>query len=699
MNLNTSIREIPRIGPAYQKKLKRLGIQTIRDLFFHFPHRYEDFSSLVKISDIHEGGHAFVEAMAGKPFCVQGKITGIRMFRAFRRKIMLTQAIIEDETGKIKALWFNQPYLVNTLKKGTSVCLAGKVKGQKSSKYFSSPAYEKIPENYKKTHFELNHTGGLIPIYSETEGLSSKWLRFIVRPILRILKNKIPDSLPREIIKKYDFPALEQSLCQIHFPDSLKQAQIAKKRFAFEELFQLSLVVLKERMKLAKEKSIPIPLNIDLIKEFISSLPFILTDAQKKSSWQILKDLERPRPMNRLLEGDVGSGKTIVAAISALNVVKAGYQVAFMAPTEILANQHFKTISESLKDFKVKIGLIAGRKKTAEQVDILIGTHALIQDSIKFSKLALVVIDEQHRFGVEQRAKLCRQKEYIPHFLSMTATPIPRTLSLTIFGDLDLSVLDELPKDRKKIITKIIQPKWKKTTYSFIAKEIEQGRQAFVVCPRIEPPKTDPNQIFEAKQLSWLDVKAVKQEYEKLSKEIFPDFKVAMLHGKMKSEEKEKTMKDFKEKKIDILVSTSVIEVGVDVPNASVMMIEGSEKFGLAQLHQFRGRVGRSIHQSYCFLFTDQEGIIWNKRLKALINCENGFELAEKDLMIRGAGDFVGIRQWGLPDLTMASLTDANLVSDARQEAKNLLEQDPQLKKYPILREQIKEFREKIHLE
>ena len=714
MNLSSPIWEIPRVGPQTQKQLKRLGIETIGELIFHFPHRYEDFSNLIPISQAEEGG----------PFCFQGRITDIRTFRAFRRKMMLTQATIEDETGKIKALWFNQPYLINTLRKGTFVCLAGKVKGKKSSKYLSNPAYEKIPENYKEIDFDLNHTGGLIPIYPETEGLSSKWLRFIVKPLLTQLKNKIPDYLPEKISKKYDFLPFQKAIWQIHFPDSLELAEKAKKRFAFEELFELSLFVLRERMKLAKEKALAIPINVGLMQEFTASLPYRLTNAQKRSSWQILKDLEKPRPMNRLLEGDVGSGKTVVAAMAALNVVKKGYQVAFMAPTEILAKQHFKTINEVLKKFDLKVGLITGKesycknekitrrelveKVKKNKINILIGTHALIQDitpatkektPLQFNNLALVIIDEQHRFGVKQRAKLCRQKEFIPHLLSMTATPIPRTLSLTIYGDLDLSVIDELPKGRKKIITKIIQPKEKKATYNFIREQIKKERQAFVICPRIEPPKVSAENLFDERTLSWMDVKAVKQEYKKLAEEIFPDLKIGMLHGKMKSQEKENIMTEFKEKIIDILVSTSVVEVGVDIPNATVMMIEGSEKFGLAQLHQFRGRVGRSDFQSYCFLFVDTPGIVYNRRLRALITCDNGFELAEKDLAIRGPGDFTGQRQWGIPDLAMASLTDTILVSKARNEAKEILQKDPELKKFPFLRERLAGFRQKLHLE
>jgi len=720
MDFSTPVEKIPRVGPAFLKKLHRLGIKTAGQLLYHFPHRYEDFSNLIPISQVKIGG----------PFCFQGQITDIKNIRTFRKRMMLTQAALQDPTGKLKVMWFNQPYLANTLKKGTFVCLAGKISGKGKSIYLSNPAYEKLPDNFREIDFELSHTGRLIPVYPETEGLSSKWLRFIVKPLLLKLKDRIPDFLPPKISKKYDFLAFQEAIWQIHFPDSLELAEKAKKRFGFEELFELSLFVQRERLKLAKEKALAISIDVDLMKEFTKSLPYELTNAQKKSSWQILKDLEKPRPMNRLLEGDVGSGKTVVAAMAALNVAKAGYQSAFLAPTEILAKQHFKTINEVLKKFKLNVGLITGKesysgskkitrrelleKVTNKKVDILIGTHAIIQDTtpktsektpIQFNNLALVIIDEQHRFGVEQRAKLCRQKSFIPHLLSMTATPIPRTLSLTVYGDLDLSIIDEMPKGRKKIITKIIQSKDKKATYEFIRRQVKKGRQAFVICPRIEPAKTSAEDlggqtlVLDARNFSWMDVKAVKQEYKKLSEEIFSDLKVEMLHGKMGSQEKEKTMQDFKDKKIDILVSTSVVEVGVDIQNATVMMIEGSEKFGLAQLHQFRGRVGRSDWQSYCFLFTDAPGIVYNRRLRALVNCQDGFELAEKDLAIRGPGDFAGQRQWGIPDLAMSSLSDTILVSKARNDAKEILQEDPQLKKYPWLKMRLGEFQKRIHLE
>jgi len=727
MNLSTSIENVKGIGPIFQKRLKKLGIKTIRDLFFHFPRRYEDFSNLIPISKL----------KINEICTLQGEITRIKTSRSWKKRIYITEAIIEDKTGAIKVIWFNQPYLTKTLKTGENVFLSGKVTISKNGAYLSNPIYEKGDFS-----FDLTHTARLIPVYPETAGLSSRWLRYILKPLLTALENQINETLPQELLKEFNLMPIRKALWEVHFPSSLELSQKAQKRFSFEELFYIELFVLRERNRLSKEKSVSLPIKLEIIQDFVKSLPFKLTDAQKKVSWQILKDLERSRPMNRLLEGDVGSGKTVVAAIAALNTIKHGYQAAFMAPTEILSKQHFQEIAKLFSDFKINIGLLTGKqdqfrsKKLKNQVveisrekllkmvegkinpqtndlavgvDILIGTHALIQDKVRFGKLGLVILDEQHRFGVEQRAKLCKPGPtpgvngptsgvgLIPHLLSMTATPIPRTLALTIYGDLDLSLIDELPKGRKKIITKIIKPNQRKETYDFIRQEVKKGRQVFVICPRIEG--NNKNEELSDSKLSWAKVKAVKDEYEKLAKDVFPDLKIGMLHGKMTPKEKENIMNDFKKKKTDILVSTSVVEVGIDVPNATVMMIEGSERFGLAQLHQFRGRVGRGEHQSHCLLFTDSYGLKTHQRLNALIKSENGFVLAEKDLEIRGPGDFSGARQWGIPDLMMSSLKDISLVEKTRESAKQILIKDPQLKNFPELREKLGQFRQRIHLE
>ncbi len=730
LTLYTPIEELFGIGPTLKKRLKKLGIKTVEGLFSHFPHRYEDFSNLIPIAEV----------KLNQVCSVRGKILEIGNQRTWKKRMIITTAIIQDKTGAIQTTWFNQPYLTKILKKDDEVLLSGKTTfSNKEGVYLSNPQYEK-PDSEKTP----THTSGLIPIYPETEGLSSRWIRSIIKRLLLQFKNKLPETLPLKILKENDFLTINQAIWQAHFPDSLKLAERARQRFSFEELFYIELFVLRERLKLAREKAVSIPVKLETIQEFVKSLPFKLTDDQRKSAWQILKDMEKPRPMNRLLQGDVGSGKTVVAAIAALNATKAGYQTAFMAPTEILAKQHFQTVFNALKNFKVGIGLLTGKedkfyskklkneiievsrnkllkmikgeinpytKKLNTKLDILIGTHALIQDEVKFGKLALVVIDEQHRFGIEQRAKLCTQNHQrtIPHLLSMTATPIPRTLALTVYGDLDLSLIIQMPKGRKKIITEIVEPEKREKTYQFIRKEVKKGRQVFVICPRIEnkkklenidgfgitikplPPEDDFNR--------WSDVKAVEEEYKKLSKEIFPDLKVAMLHGKMPTKEKEKIMKEFRKKKSDILVSTSVIEVGIDVPNASVMMIEGAERFGLAQLHQFRGRVGRAKHQSYCFLLTTSPDQLNRRRLRALVNFDSGFELAEKDLEIRGPGDLSGTRQWGIPDLMMDSLKDLKLVEKTREAAKSILREDSELKKYPNLQNKLRMFREKIHLE
>lgn len=723
MNLLTPIESLPNINDQYQKKLKKLGIKTIKDIIFHFPHRYEDFSNIIPISKVESASidHLISDKPkkeAKKTISIQGEVLEIKNIRIWKKKMVLTEAIVQDNSGKIKVIWFNQSYLINTLKAGDFVCLSGKTARKKSKTYLSSPSFEKIKKliTQEEQAQGLTHTGRLVPIYPATEKLSSKWLRFVVKPLLTQFKKEMPDSLPKEIVNLHNLLPIQKAIWQIHFPDSLELAKKARQRFQFEELFLIMLLVLRKKQKMTKEKAKNIPLKLEVVKSFVDSLPFKLTDSQKKSAWQILKDLEKAEPMNRLLEGDVGSGKTVVATIGILNTIKAGYQVAVMAPTEILAKQHFKTIREMLKSFKLKVGFLTSKEslfqnrkitkaklieKTKKQggVDLLIGTHSLIQEGVEFNKLALAILDEQHRFGVDQRAKLVQKQKFVPHFLSMTATPIPRTLSLTIYGDLDLSLITEMPKGRKRIITKIIPPQMRLQAYAFIKKQVKIGQQVFVICPRIESTNNKQQTMNNKNSLSWSEVKAVKEEYDKLSKKVFPDLKVAMLHGKMKAEEKEKIMSKMKSGKIDILISTSVIEVGIDIPNATIIMIEGAERFGLAQLHQFRGRVGRAKHQSFCMLFTDSQSETTQQRLKALISSENGFKLAEKDLQIRGPGDFIGKRQSGIPDLIMSSLKDLSLVQKTREAAKNILINDPELKKYPLLQKKLKEFEKRVHLE
>lgn len=726
---STPIQNIKRIQPAYQKRLLKLGIKTFQDLFYYFPRRYDDFSKITPISQL----------KLNEVATVQGKIIEIKNSRTWRKKILITEAYIEDETGIIKTVWFNQPYLVNTLKKDSQVSLSGKINFDETL-YLSNPAYEKITRRSPTPFVKgagLRHTGRLVPVYPETAGLSSRYLRFLIQ----IFSPSIPqfkDWLPQEIKIAQRLPDLNTALKQIHFPGSQKYLEAAKHRLAFDELFLIQVFALQQKIKWQNKQSLKIPFNESLIKNFVARLPFKLTNAQRKAAWEILQDLNKTRPMNRLLEGDVGSGKTVVAAIAALQTISTGWQAALMAPTEILARQHFQTISELFAKSDLKISLLTSgdskascrlkitdyqKKKLLEkiktgEINIVIGTHALIQKEVGFKNLALVIVDEQHRFGVEQRAALQKKvlrledgsPATVPHLLSLTATPIPRTLALTIYGDLDISLLDEIPKGRQEIITRIVAPASRQKAYEFISQQVKAGRQVFVICPRIEPsdkclvisdqgPRLLTNHLSLITSRSWDDVKAVKEEYEKLSKKFFPDLKIAMLHGQLKSKEKEKIMLDFKNSQTDILVSTSVVEVGIDVPNATVMIIEGAERFGLAQLHQFRGRVGRGPHQSYCLLFTDSNSRQTHARLKALLTCKNGFELAEKDLAIRGPGEFFGTRQWGLPDLSMASLTDMELIKQVRLEAVRVLQKDPALKKYPLLCEKLDSFQRTIHLE
>lgn len=722
-SLDTPIQNIKHIQPAYQKRLLKLGIKSLRDLFYHFPHRYDDFSKIIPISEL----------KLNEVGTVQGRIARIKNIRTWRKKIYLTEAYVEDQTGVIKAVWFNQPYLAETLKQGSLVSLSGKVSFDKAL-YLSNPSYEKIN---KKVSAELRHTGRLVPVYPETAGLSSRYLRYLIQ-IFSPTISQLKDWLPLEIKKSQGLFDLGAAIRQIHFPTSMPTVARAKRRLAFEELFLIQLFVLQQKINWQKENSLKIEFDEPLIKNFVGQLPFKLTDAQRRAAWEILQDLQKTRPMNRLLEGDVGSGKTVVATIAALQTMNERWQVALMAPTEILAQQHWQNISNLFKNYNFAIGLLTGSDSRKNQqskiaifkkreltekiakgeIDFVIGTHALIQENVKFKRLALVIFDEQHRFGVEQRAALQKNileiedglKNTIPHLLSMTATPIPRTLALTIYGDLDISVLDEMPVGRQKIITKIVAPVRRQKTYNFIREEIKKGRQIFVICPRIEPSgkgqvTSDKNSSLNTNHFplipsrSWDEVKAVKEEYQKLSEKIFPDLKIAMLHGQLKSKEKDQIMQNFKNGQIDILVATSVVEVGIDIPNATVMMIEGAERFGLAQLHQFRGRVGRGLHQSYCFLFTESSAKNTAARLRALTTAKSGFELAEKDLEIRGPGEFFGTRQSGLPDLSMASLADVGLIKQARLEAIKLLQKDSILKNQPLLKEKLNQFQKTVHLE
>ncbi len=737
IQLKTELSAIPGMGLKFTSKLQKLGIRTVKDLLWHFPFRYEDYSKIVPI------GELAVDQSA----TIQGMINQITTRQTWKKNLYITEAIIVDETGGIKAVWFNQPYVTNVLKQGHYYNFAGKVTKSKREIYIASPSYEPIDSVRKG---EAKHTAGLIPIYPETRGLTSKGLRFLIKPILKTLE-PVEDFLPEEILKANKLPSLHVAIKRMHFPLQAADAAGAKKRFAFENLFLLQLNNLKMKMQIAKEPAMKMEIPQPELARIVQELPFQLTASQKTSLEEISGDLAGNKPMNRLLQGDVGSGKTVIAAAAALISAKNGAQTVFMAPTEILASQHYRTIRNTFPWFDGGVALLTANKNelsfggkidqkitkakllkeiASGNVKIIIGTHAVIQRGVSFANLGLAIVDEQHRFGVAQRAALLRNKELrimnkesnrnnnpiihdsvplgylakgekfiIPHFLSMSATPIPRTLSLTVFGDLDLSTITELPPGRKEIITKIVAPENRKKAEEFIREQIQAGRQAFVICPRIEAGELKEGEILTEAKKKALELKSVNVEFERLSKKIFPDLKVAMLHGKMKGKEKDLIMKDFHGKKYDILVSTSVIEVGIDIPNATIMMIEGADRFGLSQLYQFRGRVGRGEHQSYCLLFSGSESLSVIKRLESLIDAKNGFELAEKDLQMRGPGQFLGDKQTGLPDVAMDALQDILLVKATRDAAKEILSNDPELAGHPALLARFQEFQTKIHLE
>ncbi|HZZ99489.1 MAG TPA: ATP-dependent DNA helicase RecG, partial [Candidatus Paceibacterota bacterium] len=706
-DLSMPVEKLSHVGTRNLPRLKKLGIKTVRDLLWHLPSKYEDYSRIMPIADLQPGEKANV----------QGTVVKLNVRRIFPKRMTVIDAIVEDDSGAIKAVWFNQPYLANTLPEGTRVSLAGNVKLDKHGLYLASPTYEKIHGDENYYAYNLTHTQGLVPVYPETEGITSKYLRFLIKPLLEQLE--LEDPLPQDLLERDDLITLQEAIHQIHYPQNIEEADQAKERLSFDDLLLFQIKALLERRKINQLKSPLIKFDQKLISGFIEKLPFELTKDQKVAAWEILKDLERSFPMNRLLEGDVGSGKTVVALIAAIEVAKAGYQAVFMAPTEVLAHQHFHTIEKLTEHIGIEIGLLTsssaksraqeGKKAELKKriakggVKIIVGTHALIQKDVAFDKLALVIIDEQHRFGVQQRAALIKSSssDLVPHLLSMTATPIPRTLALTIYGDLDISIIKEKPKNRQKIETSIVTPSERSDAYRFIRSEVKNGRQVFVICPRIEIAETTTKADSKTSQIKWqwADMKAVTEEYQKLSEQVFPDLKVAMLHGRMKPKEKQAIMDRFKGGWIDILVSTSVIEVGVDVPNATVMMIENADHFGLAQLHQFRGRIGRGEHRSYCLLLTSSAEKSVNQRLKALESTDDGFALAEKDMSLRGPGSFFGTEQSGLPDLAMAALANVELIKKARTEARTILKADPNLKGHPELKRQLERFQRMTHFE
>lgn len=674
ITLKSPLSELKQVGAAKLTKLKRLGITDIASLLFYTPFRYENYVQ----RDI-------ASLQPGETANITGTVEIISNRRARQRKMIITEAIVNDGTGTIKATWFNQPFLAKNIENGDEISLAGLVQENWGQLAMTSPQYEKVSSGDKL------HTSGLIPIYHSLEALSQKQWRAMIAQVLP-LAAKLPDWLPDLIRKELGLPTLPEAITHIHFPKDKNELEQARKRLAFGELFLRQLKMAAIKQEFSTLKAIPMAFAEEAVKALVDSLPFPLTQAQRRSAWEIIGDLKKSQPMNRLLQGDVGSGKTVVAAIAALNVIRNGYQAALMAPTEILAKQHAASLKKILSPFDISVTILTRTSKEAPG-DFIIGTQALIQEKVSFDRLGLVIVDEQHRFGVGQREEMLakhRAKDSIsPHFLSMTATPIPRSLALTIYGDLDLSLIDQMPPGRKKIITKIVRGDERNKAYEFMREQMDKGGQVFVVCPLIDPSDK-------------LGVKSAKEEYERLGKGEFAGYKISFLHGQMKPREKDKAMADFAQKKSQIMVSTSVIEVGIDIPEATVMAIEGASRFGLSQLHQFRGRVGRGDKQSYCLLFEDEE--IGSKktkdRLEALEKYDDGRKLAEIDLKMRGYGRIHGLEQSGFDELRIASIFDYEMIRQAREAAYKIISADPSLKRFPKLKAKLKDLYEfPLHLE
>jgi ATP-dependent DNA helicase RecG len=647
MDLSSKITDLPKVGPIFARKFEKLGIKTLEDFFYHVPNHYLDYSLVTTINRLHPDETATIHAKIVS-------ITNIFSKRGIRMQI----GSVEDATGKITVVWFNQPFLIRTLYPGRAVSLSGKVGWFNRKLCFSSPDYEILGEIEKPTV----HTGRLVPVYPETSGLSSKWLRTLMLGAFNYPALKIDEFLPEEVLKRTVLLSIRDAIENVHFPNNLKEAEKGRERLAFNELLMLELTSLHRKINWKKNAvANKLTINQSEVDKFIDTLPFKLTASQVTAVKEILADLTKDYPMNRLLEGDVGSGKTVVAATAAFATFLNGCQTVIMAPTQILATQHYETFKKLLTRYNIRISLMTSDDKKSElgRNDIFIGTHALIHSKVNFDKVGLVVIDEQHRFGVEQRKHLVK-KTGTPHTLTMTATPIPRTIALTSYGDLDLSVLTDMPKGRQKITTWFVPETKRNGAYDWIRSQITiHSSQCFIVCPLIE------DSTFE----TMADIKSVTSEFLKL-KSIFKNQKLGLLHGRLKPNEKTKVLNDFRNRKTDILVTTPVVEVGLDIPNATVMVIEAAERFGLAQLHQLRGRVGRGKEKSYCLLFSN---IKYSKRLKAMEKMHSGVELAELDLKIRGPGEIFGTAQSGFPELKVASWNNFPLLKKAKDVASDII--------------------------
>ncbi len=713
------------LGPVEKRRaavLAELGLVTVRDALFHFPSRHEDYRT----------GAPLADAKPGANISVIAQVVKVKSRPRFGKRMALTEAILTDGTSEITAVWFNQPYRAKSLHPGRSFRFTGKVAESRFGLQLQNPQVEGVEadggrrtadgeggrspdlssEALAKVEALAKGENDLLPVYPTTVGVSQQVLRLILRHATPGIA-MIEDPLPETVRRHYKLLSLRDAVWQVHFPGDADEAANARRRLAFDEVLRVQLSL--GRMRRLREARLAPKIVFDerATKKFVSGLPFTLTDDQRRAAWAALRDMASGHQMHRLLDGDVGSGKTVVAAIAAMNTARSGFQAAIMAPTEILACQHFATLSRLFKDQPFTIALwtnaykrsahcgkeiICEGKKEVERlggeiaagdVSVIIGTHALVEDAVRFSALALVVVDEQHRFGVRLRQMLCAKSGMPgvePHLLSMTATPIPRSLALAVFGDLDLSVLKEKPKGRRDIETRLVFRKERSAAYATAREEIAAGRQAFVVCPLIDPSDV-------------LGAASVTEEFELLRKNELKGIRVGMLHGKLSSAEKEKAMADFLAQKTKVLVSTSVVEVGVDVPNATVMCIEGAERFGLSQLHQFRGRIGRGEHRSYCFLLPGSFSPTVKDRLMAVVHHNDGFALAERDLAMRGPGDVLGTAQSGFPEFRIASFGDVRLIGDAKEAAEGILSEDPTLEHHPALKRELKEHAERAHLE
>ncbi len=664
MQLDTPVSALTGVGPVVKKGLERLKIKTVADLLWHTPRRWEDYSQITKIRNIKPGKVAIVASV---------EVINVRR-SARQKRLTITEAILTDGSGTIKAVWFNQPYLTTTLKKDQNYLFAGNFEFKNNYLSLNSPSFE--PAN------EANFKGAIYPVYPETATISSKTLQKLISQCIESTL-QLQDDLPEEVQTQAGVVGLGEALRLLHQPKSMADVERGKERLSFEELFWLILTGLVLKAEIQTEDAYKIPFNLSVVESVLNQLNFELTDAQRKSAWTIFKDIEQSKPMNRLLEGDVGSGKTLVALLALAMTVKAGYQAALMVPTEILARQHMVTLTKLVKSLGIKTSLLisalpAAEKKLVQQkisegkTDIVIGTHALLSEGVEFNNLALVVIDEQHRFGVNQRRQLKTKAQAMPHVLTMTATPIPRSLALVVYGDLDVSVIDALPPGRSPVTTKVAREIDRSTIYFMVDSLLSQGQQAYIVCPAIE-------------ENDLTGLKSVEAEYKKLQKSIFSHRRIAMLHGKMKPAEKAEIMEDFRAKKYDILLATTVIEVGVDVPNATVLIVENAERFGLAALHQLRGRVGRSNLQSYCYLFSESQSPMAYKRLSAMEKTTDGFRLAQIDLELRGPGEIYGTAQAGILDLRFANLLDAAGLARAKEIANDFLQSGKMVQYKPVV--------------